>query len=87
MSYELFIAGKPRGQVASFGGMEKLTRLFGERDDALGRFLRDGMTRTPAALADAIRVVLDGEVDTDVRETLAGLLRRLPDHAIVSVSD
>ena len=86
MSYELYLTGKPQGQVASLGGMEPLSRKYSGQDNELGRFLRNGSSRRPGALAEAIRKALSGETVPELVEILRGILRKLPEEGTVSLS-
>jgi len=88
MSFELYIDGKPTGQVASMGGMQDLTDAYASLDSELGRFLELGYSEKPTRLKQAVRELIDTDENMaeSNRKTLQGLIRRLPEKGTVSLS-
>lgn len=88
MSFELYIEGKPKGQLASMGGMSDLTDAYVNQNSELGRFLELGYSKAPVALRKAVeRLIAEDENMTEAnRKTLQGLLRKLPEKGAVSIS-
>ncbi len=87
MSYELFISGKPVGQIASQFGMADLDKKYpADGNTEFDRFLRDGYTRSPAKLREAIVEVLKTEEDKGLKEILITIKNLLPKQAkLVSI--
>jgi hypothetical protein len=86
MSYELFVERVPVGQVATMQGMADLTAAFAKGSGELVAFLKTGKTEKPEQLKQDIRKQLERDMSTDLRDTLEGLLKRLPAEGLVSVS-
>ena len=79
MSYELYIDGIPKAQVATIAGWENLAQAFSNRRDALGLFIRQGWTRDIDGMKRSINFVLSNvTIPPDVRLILEGLRSRLP---------
>lgn len=89
MSFELYVDGKPKGQMTSMGGMETLTQAYADRGTELGRFLTFGYSKKLAQLRTAIETVLSQEpidpFDPNI-PTLKALLRKLPEKGTVSIA-
>ena len=91
MSFELFVGGRPKGQVASISGMAKLTGEIkaGTNSEEISAFLLRGWSDDPKKLRGEIgALVLDSSngLSGESRSVLRAIMERLPDSGTVSVS-
>lgn len=87
MSYELFINGRAKGQVASIGGMRALERELANAPEELSSFLLRGWSENPDDLKEEIeKIIANGKLSENSTGILQGILDRLPDTGIVSLS-